>query len=171
MKPRFFRRVELFDERGLEAEIIRTLRLMIAGVAGGVVWANISTGVAISGYVKALGASDFLYGLIMALPPLANAFQLLASYVLERTLKRKSMMLTFGLLQRLVWIPFGLIPFFFPFSEGSVRIWAALVMVLVSSVAGPFINVAFYSICSDVIPFGSGAGISRCAAASPPWWA
>ena len=152
MKPRFIRRVELFDERGLDAETIRTLRILITGVAGGVVWANITTGVAISGYIKALGASDFLYGLIMALPPLANAFQLLASYVLERTLKRKPMMLAFGLLQRLIWIPFGLIPFLFPFSDGAVRLWAALVMVLVSSVAGPFINVAFYSICSDVIP-------------------
>ncbi len=152
MNPRFNRHIELFDERGLDQNTIRTLRLLIAGVAGGVVWGNITTGVAISGYIKALGASDFLYGLLMALPPLANAFQLLASYVLERTCKRKQMMLVFGLMQRLIWIPFGLIPFLMPMSSGAVRMWAAVVMVLVSSVSGPFINVAFYSICSDVIP-------------------
>jgi hypothetical protein len=77
---------------------------------------------------------------------------LLASYVLERTCKRRQMMLVFGLMQRLVWIPFGLIPFLLPLSGGALRLWAAVVMVLVSSVSGPFINVAFYSICSDVIP-------------------
>ncbi len=152
MKPRFNRHIELFDERGLDVETIRTLRILIAGVAGGVVWANITTGVAISGYIKALGASDFLYGLVMALPPLANAFQLLASYILERTCKRKPMILVFGLLQRLIWIPFGLIPFILPMADSAVRMWAAVVMVMVSSVSGPFINVAFYSICSDVIP-------------------
>jgi MFS family permease len=152
MRPRFNRHIELFDERGLDVDTIHTMRLMIAGVAGGVVWSNITTGVAISGYIKALGASDFMYGLIMALPPLANAFQLLASYILERTCKRKPMILLFGLLQRLIWIPFGLIPYILPMADSAVRIWAAVVMVLVSSVSGPFINVAFYSICSDVIP-------------------
>jgi MFS family permease len=154
MKPRLSRHIELFDERGLDPETIRTLRLMIGGVAGGVVWANITTGVAISGYIKALGASDFLYGLIMALPPLANAFQLLASYALERTLKRRQMFLLSGLVQRLIWIPFGLIPYLLPMSSGAIRMWAAMLMVLVSSVCGPFLNVSFYSVCSDVVPLG-----------------
>ena len=152
MIPRFNRRIQLFDEHGLDQDTIRTLRLMIGGVAGGVVWFNIMNGVAISGYIKALGASDFMYGLIMALPPLANAFQVLASYILERTCKRRQMILMFGLIQRLIWIPFGLIPFFIPSTALSLRIWSAVVMVLVSSLSGPFINVAFYSICSDVIP-------------------
>lgn len=152
MKPGHNRHLELFDTRGLDAEAIRTLRLLIGGVAGGVVWTNIVTGVAISGYLKALGASDFLYGLVMALPPLANAFQLLASYLLERTLKRRPMLLAFGLIQRLIWIPFALIPYLFPASAAALRLWAAVVMVLVSSVSGPFINVSFYSICSDVVP-------------------
>lgn len=152
MKPPSIRHIQLFDEHGLDKDTIRTLRLMIGGVAGGVVWFNIINGVAISGYIKALGASDFLYGLIMALMPLANAFQLLASYVLERTCKRKQMMLTFGLIQRLIWIPFGLIPFLVPSTALSLRIWSAVVMVLVGSVSGPFVNVAFYSVCSDVIP-------------------
>ena len=149
---RFIRNIQLFDERGLDQDTIRTLRLMIGGVAGGVVWFNIINGVAISGYVKALGASDFLYGLIMALMPLANAFQLLASYILERTCKRRQMILTFGLIQRMIWIPFGLIPFILPSTVLPLRIWAAVVMVLVGSVSGPFVNVAFYSICTDVIP-------------------
>jgi MFS family permease len=154
MKPLFARHrgAELFDSRGLDAQTIRTLRLLIGSVAGGVVWGNITTGVAFSGYLKLLGASDFLYGLVMALPPLANAFQLLASYVLERTCKRKQMILTFGLMQRLIWIPFALIPYIFPPSVGALRIWGAVVMVMVSSMSGPFINVSFYSICSDVIP-------------------
>ncbi len=39
-----------------------------------------------------------------------------------------------------------------PFQSASLRLWAAVIMVMISSVSGPFVNVAFYSICSDVVP-------------------
>lgn len=143
---------QLFDTRGLEADTILTMRLLILGVMGGVIWGNITTGVAFTGFIKELGASDFLYGLVMALPPLANAFQFLASYLLERSGARKKMFLITGLIQRSVWLPFGLIPFFIPMQAAGLRVWMAVLMVMVSSAMGPFMNVSFFSICNDVIP-------------------
>ena len=46
-------------------------------------------GTPLTGLSKDLGASDFMLGLLMALPVFGNLTQLLFSYVLERTCKRK----------------------------------------------------------------------------------
>lgn len=142
----------LFDERGLDGNAILTLRLMIVSVAFGIVWSNITTGVAMTGYMKELGATDTLYGLVIALPNIANAFQFLCSYWLEHTRKPKRMMLFSGLLQRLIWVPFALIPFFIPMQNAQLRLWAAVVMALVSATMAPFMSVAFYTIATDAVP-------------------
>ncbi|MEA5064712.1 MAG: MFS transporter [Eubacteriales bacterium] len=144
------RHFRLFDERGLPEDTIVVLRLMIASVAFGVVWTNVTTGVALPGFLKALGASDSLYGLVFALPALANAFQFLCSYLLERTHRPRRMMLIAGLTQRLVWIPIALIPFALPASAGALKLTAAVVMALISASMAPFMNVAFYTIASAV---------------------
>ncbi len=146
------RKFSLFDKRGLDADTVKTLRLLIVGVMGGVIWGNITSGVAMAGYLKQLQASDFLYGLVFALSPIANAFQFVASYRMERTLKRKRMFLISGFAQRLIWLPFALVPFIFPLSQAQLRLSAAVLCVAVSAAAAPFMNVSFYSICADVVP-------------------
>ncbi len=146
----FKRRVHLFDETGLDGSTIQILRLMISAVAFGIVWTNVTTGVALTGYLKELGATDTLYGLVFALPALANAFQFLCSYMLERTLKPRKMILISGLIQRLIWVPIAFIPFFIPSSNAALRLTAAVVMALVSSSMAPFVNVSFYTIATTV---------------------
>lgn len=143
---------QVLDTRGMDQNTVRTLWLLIAAVMGGTVWANITTGIAFSGYWKKMGASDLLYGVVIALPSLANGFQFLASYVLERTLKRKKMFLISGLIQRSVWLPFALVPLLVPMEQPALRLWAAAVLALVSAATAPFMNVSFYSICNDVVP-------------------
>lgn len=145
-------RFSLFDKTGLSSDRIRTLYLLIAGVMGGVVWANITGGIAMTGYLRELGVSDFLYGLIIALPSLANAFQFLASYWMEKTLKRRQLFLVTGLIQRSVWLPFAFVPFIVPMAYPQLRLWTCVICVMVSAGMGPFMNVSFYSICSDVVP-------------------
>lgn len=145
-------RLRLIDPAGLDAQTVTTLRLMIASVAFGIVWTNVTTGIAMTGYMKELGATDFLYGLVIALPNIANAFQFICSYLLERTHKPRAMMIASGLVQRLIWIPFALIPYLIPMGGGQLRVWAAVVMALVSSAMAPFMNVAFYTIATDAVP-------------------
>lgn len=154
--PQFVRhlkpRLTLFDKTGLDADTIRALYMLIAAVMGGVVWANITGGIAMTGYLKELGASDFVYGLFIALPPLANAFQFLASYWMEKTLKRRQLFLISGLIQRSIWLPFALVPFIIPMSQPQLRLWSCVVFAMVSAAMAPLMNVSFFSICADVVP-------------------
>ena len=144
--------ITLFDKTGLNADQIRVLQVLIWGVVGGTVWANITTGAAMTGYMKDLGASDTLYGFIFALPFLANAFQFFVSYWMERTLKRTQMFLVAGFIQRLVWFPFALVPLVVPMDQPQLRLWCAVILAILSACMGPVMNVTFFSFLNDVVP-------------------
>ncbi len=142
----------VIDPRGLTKDTILTMRLLIVAVMGGMVWANVTNGIAFTGYWKELGVSDTVYGVLLALPSLANAFQFIASYYMEKTLKRKKLFIVTGLVQRVSWIPFALVPYVVPMDASHLRAWIAGVLVFASAAMMPFMNVAFFSICDDVIP-------------------
>ena len=152
MEPKGIRRLWSFDTRGLDRDQIRTLYLIIIAVFGGTSWKNITTGVAMTGYLKALGMSDFLYGVVVALPSVTNAFQFLVSYMMEHRWNRERMFRTAGLIQRLSWILFGLVPFIIPMRDGPLRIWAAAFLALVSAAMQPATVMGSMSIFADVVP-------------------
>ena len=145
-------RVELFDEYGLDAHTIRSLKLVIYAVGFGVVQMNIVAGIAMAGYLRSLGTTDFVFGLMFAIGPVISPIQLAASYILERTRRRKEMFIGFGLMQRVIWLPFGLIPFFIPMEQITLRIWMASLFLLVSALSGPFMSVSFFSLVADLVP-------------------
>jgi MFS family permease len=130
----------------------KSLKLVILAVAFGMVCFNITGGVAMTGYLKALGTSDFVFGLIYAITPLAAPFQVVASFVLERTRKRKLIFMSAGLVQRVAWLPFGLVPFFVPMGEPLLRVWMASLFILITALSGPFMNVSFFSLAADIVP-------------------
>ena len=145
-------RLELFDETGLEAHTIKSLKLVILAVAFGTVSFNINGGIAMTGYLKMLGTSDFTFGLLYAIGPLAAPMQLVASFMLERTRKRKSILIIGGIIQRMIWLPFGLVPFFIPMEQPVLRIWMASLFLMVSAVLVPLVNVPFFSLAADLVP-------------------
>ncbi|MCL1793345.1 MAG: MFS transporter [Oscillospiraceae bacterium] len=145
-------RFELFDEAGLGAQTIKSLKLVIFAVAFGTISFNINGGVSLTGYLKELKTDDFTFGLLCAIGPLAAPVQLLASYILERTQKRKLLFLVCGIIQRMSWLPFGCVPFFVPMTEPSLRIWMASLFLLVSAMLVPFVNVTFFSLAADLVP-------------------
>jgi len=144
----------LFDETGLTPGHIKSLRLIIYAIALGTVCFNITGGIAMTGYLKALGTSDFVFGILISVPPAAGTLQIFTSYVLERTKKRKAMFIVGGLVQRIAWLPFGLVPFFVPMSAPMVRIWTASLFLLIASVSNQFISIAYSSLLADIIPSG-----------------
>jgi MFS family permease len=145
-------RLVLFNEAGLSKEKVFSLKLVILAVAFGTVCFNITGGVAMTGYLKLLGVSDFTYGLILAIGPIATMLQVFASYVLERTRKRKLIFMLSGILQRSAWLPFGLVPIIFPMSGVTLQIWTAALFLMLSSLCNPFINVSFFSFVADLVP-------------------
>jgi MFS family permease len=147
-RPRFV----FFDEAGLTKDKILSLKLVILAVAFGTVCFNITGGVAMTGYLKMLGVSDFAYGLILGIGPVATLLQVFASFVLERTRKRKLIFMASGILQRTAWLPFGLVPLVMPMAGVTLQIWTAVLFLLISSLCNPFINVSFFSFVADLVP-------------------
>ena len=145
-------RLELFDEQGLDSSTVRSLKLVILAVTFGIVHFNVVAGIAMAGYLRALGVSDFTFGLLFAIGPALAPLQLAASYLLERTRQRKRILVGFGLAQRMVWIPFGLVPFFIPMEHYMLRIWMVAILLFISAFCGPFMNVAFQSTAADLVP-------------------
>lgn len=142
----------IIDQRGFSKETVRTMRLLILAVMGGMVWSNVTNGIAFTGYWKELGVSDTVYGVLLALPSIANAFQFIASYYMEKTCKRAKLFIITGFIQRVAWIPFALVPYIVPMQTAQLRVWIAGVLVFASAAMMPFMNVSFFSICDDVIP-------------------
>ena len=151
MKRKIFH-IGLFDGMGLENDTVRSLKLMILGVAFGTISFNINGGISMTGYLKALGASDFTFGLLYAIGPLAAPMQLLVSYMLERTKKRRAIFLVGGIIQRMSWLPFGLVPFFVPMEQPVLRIWIASLFLMISAVLISSVNVPFFSLAADIVP-------------------
>ncbi|MGI6238782.1 MAG: MFS transporter [Christensenellales bacterium] len=149
---RLRQKFRIIDPIGLTPETVLNMRLLILAVMGGMVWGNITNGIAFTGYWKELGVSDTLYGVLLALPAIANAFQFVGSYYMERTQKRARLFIVSGMIQRVVWIPFALVPFIVPMAFAQLRIWLAAMLVFASAAMMPFMNVAFFSICDDVVP-------------------
>ena len=145
-------RFELFDETGLEAHTIKSLKLVILAVAFGTISFNINGGVSMTGYLTTLGASDFTFGLLYAIGPLAAPMQLIISYIMERTKKRKLIMIAGGIIQRMSWLPFGLVPFFVPMEQPGLRIWMASLCLIFASGLTPLVNVPFFSLAADLVP-------------------
>ena len=142
----------LFDKTGLSRARIRSLRIIIWAIAFGTVCFNITGGIAMTGYLKSLGLSDFAFGLLMAADPAAGTLQILASYFLERTRKRKTIFLVAGLIQRLVWLPFGLVPFIVPMSAQVLRIWIVALFIILAAVSNQVLSTSYSSLLADIVP-------------------
>ncbi|MDL2317545.1 MFS transporter [Eubacteriales bacterium OttesenSCG-928-A19] len=144
--------IRLFDTTGLSNDVQRSLYLAIVAVTFSMVFSNVTSGAAWTGYQRMLGADSMMLGIISAIPVTASTLQILASYILERWQARRKLFLVFGLISRLLWCGIGLIPVIIPSQVEHLRIYALMVMLGLSAGAGAFINVSFYSLMGDLVP-------------------
>lgn len=142
----------LYRGQGLDLEMKKSLDYVVLGITFGMVCMSITGGPALTGFARALGAGDFTYGVLMALPVIGGLMQIYASYILEKTRKRKTIFITFGIIQRLLWIPVALVPYILPVEAGMLRIWSVIVLITLTSITGAFMNVSFYTWMGDLIP-------------------
>src|SRR5262245_62832618 len=71
----------------------RTLRLSLADAALSTTLQTLTTGVFLTGFGLAIGASQVQIGILAALPTLGNVAQIVGSYFIERTGQRKRLCL------------------------------------------------------------------------------
>lgn len=142
----------LYLENGIKKELSNSLNNVILAITFGVIFINITGGPALTGFAKELQAKEFIFGILMAMPVIGGLFQLFASYVLEKTKKRKKIFLVFGVIQRTLWVPVGLVPFIIPVTADSLRIWTVILLITAASSCGSFVNITFFSWMADLLP-------------------
>ncbi|MCL2821223.1 MAG: MFS transporter [Oscillospiraceae bacterium] len=131
-------------------ETLRILNIIILSAAIGTFLFTAQGGVAFAGYASALGAREFAFGLISALPVLAGLFQIYASNLVMKTGKYKTMFMTGGVIQRVSWIVVAFIPYFFSVEDS--RIWALIVLVTLAAMSGSCVGITHMTLMGSVIP-------------------
>lgn len=129
--------------------------LWVAAIAWGVfgsAWMSLITGAPFVSFARAIGASTFLFGLLSSLPFLGVLAQLPASYIVERTGRRRRVFLLFSSGQRLVWFLVAALPWLIPADYADARVGALLGLVILASVLGNSGTPAWLSWFADFVP-------------------
>lgn len=109
-------------------------------------------GIVLTGFALALGANNFVFGLLTAIPAGANLFQIQVSRILERTGERRALVLRFAAAHRILWIVAALVPFLPLGPWAQYRIWIFLLVFSLASLSGLFSAVPFTSWLIDLVP-------------------
>ena len=92
-KRAFWSRFKMYDTTGLSKTVRKNLMWVLICILFGNLSFSVTGGTALTGYVKALGASDFAYSLLLGAPYVAKVMQLVTSYVLEKTRARRVLLI------------------------------------------------------------------------------
>ena len=142
----------LYDNFNLDKKRRRDISITIFSFAAFYIFFPITTGVPITKFADKLGAGDFFYSLLIALPIFGNALQVAASVLLEKTRKRKALFISFGIVARFTWVIIGLVPLLILANGGSSAVYWILLFMVISSVANSMLGVGFFSWIGDLIP-------------------
>jgi len=133
-------------------ELLKQLDLIALSAAIGAILFSTTGGPAFTGYASALGAGEFMFGLISALPILGSMAQLIVSYLVEKTGKRKALFLAGGITQRSLWLLAAAIPLIMPERFAAYRIWALLGLITTAAIGASFVGITHTSMVAEVIP-------------------
>lgn len=127
----------------------RGMRLVIADGVTSQILVTLSTGTFVIAYAISLGASNFMIGILSAIPAFAGLVQILGIYVVEKVRNRRAIVVWSILVSRLLFIPLILLPFFFPHDLGLIILFS---VVFISTVFGSLAGCAWNSWMRDLIP-------------------
>ena len=144
----------LYDEAGLSAKIRRSLNLMIVGHVFGSAYNIICGGgtTAMIGLATELGANDMIFGILSAIPQVAALTQLPLSILVNRKQHRKKYMMILGLISRIPWLFFGLLPYIFPMAPAAAHLWTIVFLLGITSCCGSIVSVCWLPWFSDLAP-------------------
>src|SRR5438067_2095606 len=123
----------------------RAMLLTTGGWMFGSVWSSAMSGTPLTLYAKKLGASQFQFGLLAALPFIASILSLPASILIEATGQRKRIFRLGLYLQRFLWLVIAVVPLWILNKGGRVHaqlamsafLWLMFVMYAGNAIGGP----------------------------------
>lgn len=122
----------------------------------GAIWQNAVAGAPITAFARALGADYFEFGLLSALPFLAALLSLPASYLIDRTGQRSLIFFVGLYINRLLWIPIGLLPIAILSTRGLAyghwAIFAFLSLIFLMHAGQAMGGPAWVNWMADIVP-------------------
>ena len=122
----------------------------------GSVWSTTTTGSALTVFAKGLGASNFQFGLLTALPFIASLMSVPGSVLIECTGERKRLFLWGFTIQRGLWVLIAVAPVWLVMHYGMAATGAALglflMLMLLMYSAGATGGPAWVSWMADTVP-------------------
>ncbi len=95
-------------------EVKRALEYVLWDGLATQVMVTLTAGIFLVSFALELGASNTVIGLLAAIPPLAELFQIPAIYIVERVRNRRFLVVLNSFLARVFWLPIAAIPFVCP---------------------------------------------------------
>ncbi len=131
----------------------RTLRTVLIAMLFGSGWAALISGAPWIRFSEDMGLKQhrFAWGLLAAIPFLGSFLQLLGSYLVERTGRRRPLFFAGFLTQRLVWVALAVTPFLLTRSRLGAIV-AVLVLFLINHSAAAIAMPSWTSWMADAIP-------------------
>lgn len=131
----------------------QTMFLVTLAWVFGSVWQTATAGAPITLFAKSLGASNFQFGLLAAIPFLVALLSMPASVLIESTGKRKGIFLIGLTVMRVMWFPIALVPIWIFHTHGAgVAMGVFLVLMFImqagQAVGGP----AWTPWMADIVP-------------------
>jgi len=133
----------------------RQLRLITLAWVFGSVWMTATAGAPLTLFAKGLGANEFQFGILAALPYLAAFLSLLGTVLTERVGHRKAFFLATLYLQRFAWFPIALVPIWLMhrgFPASGVPLLAFLALIFLMNAGGAVGGVPWTSWMADLVP-------------------
>jgi hypothetical protein len=130
----------------------RSMRLSVAEGGLATVMGSLFSGVFLTGFALAMGASRLQIGILFALPALCGIAQLGGSFVIERWGYARRFCVGTTLLSRLIYLPVLLVPLCFPHLSGETKVWWIVGFMAASNVLGSLGGVAWLTWKKALIP-------------------
>ncbi|MBI3578895.1 MAG: MFS transporter [Ignavibacteriales bacterium] len=140
------------SEPDVPEEVHRSLQYAVTEGALAGIMAVFIGGVVLTGLALALGANDFVIGVIAAIQAGANLLQIRAFHTLERRGHRRRMAVKFAAACRLMWVPICALIFITVEPFASYRIWIFLVLFALSVGLGVFSFVPWVAWLVELVP-------------------
>ncbi|WP_342679574.1 MFS transporter [Methanofollis sp. UBA420] len=110
---------------------------------------TLTGGVFLVAFALQLGASNTIIGLLAAIPPLAELFQMPSVYLVTRIKNRRRLTVTASFLARSFWVVIAAIPFVVP---PSTAVWALVGAMCCYSILSGISHCAWNSWIHDLLP-------------------
>ena len=144
----------LYEEAQLPEDNRKSAGWILYGNIFGTLHGSICGGgtAALVGLAAILGAGDFEFGLLVAIPQIAALLQIPYSLLVSRSHRRKIWLLTLGVFSRALWMLFGFMPLLGRVPESRLPLITLILLLTLSSTCGSIINVVWFPWFSDLLP-------------------